>query len=345
VTYRPAPITQRDGSALQNSNCRMASIAVGIDGQTGGATRSTGAEMRSRQSDQDGGTDSTDAVKAWASYGEDLAVEDGETWADAVNWLQRGYMVHLDVWAATLQGVCLSGSGGYGHTIAVAPEANGTRWLVSDPWCLPPKWAWWESSLLEQAANRWGSEAYSRAERDAEWPTGGPHLRRLILARIGRDLMTLYHPGHPAPRTLPPETGGGGRILFTRSTSVVGGGDDMRFVSSGAYGVDSGLRVNVGEGASWYYLDGSKGGTFSGDASLRVLGLPDASGGGYVVVISTGAPYPDKQARDTVVQIKTTNATYPAPLPPTGDPDEIRAARDAEWTEWLTAGSPGSDDA
>jgi hypothetical protein len=29
--YRATPVTQRDGSALANSNCRMASVATGMD--------------------------------------------------------------------------------------------------------------------------------------------------------------------------------------------------------------------------------------------------------------------------------------------------------------------------
>ena len=50
--YRPTPISQRDGSEFANVNCRMSGIATGIDYHTLGAITSTGAEMRSRQSDQ-----------------------------------------------------------------------------------------------------------------------------------------------------------------------------------------------------------------------------------------------------------------------------------------------------
>src|SRR5262245_4263269 len=114
--YRAKPVTQRDGSSLANSNCRMASIATGIDFQTKGATKSTGAEMRSRQSDQSGGTDSSDAREAWQSYNQSLTVRDGATFDNALADLKAGHFVHLDVWAASVRGVCLSGSGAYGHT-------------------------------------------------------------------------------------------------------------------------------------------------------------------------------------------------------------------------------------
>ena len=130
MTYRAAPITQRDGSPLANSNCRMAAVATGIDYHTAGAITSTGAEMRTRQSDQVGGTDSGDAAEAWATYGQDLAIRDGRTWADLVVDLDAGRAVQLDVWHATAGGPCLSGSGAYGHSMAVAPERSGSRLLV-----------------------------------------------------------------------------------------------------------------------------------------------------------------------------------------------------------------------
>ena len=103
VTYRVAPVTQRDGSELASSNCRLASAACGIDYHSKGAILSNGAEMRARQSDQSGGTDSGDAAEAWASYGETLRIRDGATFADALYDLEAGRLVHLDVWAASLR--------------------------------------------------------------------------------------------------------------------------------------------------------------------------------------------------------------------------------------------------
>ncbi len=188
--YRATPVTQRDGSALANSNCRMASVATGIDYHTLGAIVSTGAEMRSRQSDQVGGTDSGDAAKAWASYGQDLRIMDGSTFDDALADLDVGRCLQLDVWHAAAQGPCLSGSGAYGHTMAVAPERSGTRWLVADPWCSPARWTWWEESLLRAGAEKLGTQAYSAATAG---PRGVRNERELIerMRPAMRVLMTL----------------------------------------------------------------------------------------------------------------------------------------------------------
>jgi hypothetical protein len=323
----------------------MASIATGIDYETAGETTSTGAAMRAAQPDQSGGTDSGDAATAWRHYGQELEVRDGDTFADALGALSAGRLVHLDVWHASVGGsVCLSGSGGYGHTMAVAPEMSGSRWLVADPWCNPPAWQWVEESRLRAGAEEWGARVYTAARADPEYATGGPKLRRIIVRRVVHELLDRWNPDRPAEDA--GETGGnaGGPILFTTTTAGDSGGDDVRFVSAGGYDIGSGLRVNVGEGASWYYLDGTKGGTFSGDASLVALGLPDAEGGAFAVVISTGTPYADKVARPTLVMIRTSNKTYPAPDAPPADCDELVAARDGEWREWLLAGSPGADD-
>ena len=55
--YRPAFVTQRDGSSLANSNCRMASISMGLayDASPQGSKTSTGKEMRTYTDDQSGG--------------------------------------------------------------------------------------------------------------------------------------------------------------------------------------------------------------------------------------------------------------------------------------------------
>src|SRR5262245_22800353 len=177
-TYRATPITQRDGSALANSNCRMASIATGIDYDTLGAKRSTGAKMRSYTDDQSGGTDANDAAQSWQrGYSESLRIRNGATWDDAEADLRAGRLVHLDVRHATVGGPCLSGSGAYGHTMAVAPEASGSRWLVADPWCSPPNWQWVEAAKLQAGAERWASEVGRSSVDD-----GGPRDVRLIPA-------------------------------------------------------------------------------------------------------------------------------------------------------------------
>jgi hypothetical protein len=215
--YRAIPVTQRDGSALANSNCRMASIATGIDFQTGGALTSTGSEMRARQSDQSGGTDSGDAAEAWDSYDEELRIRDGASFGDALADLNAGRLVHLDVWQAACAGPCMSGTGQFGHTIAVAPEQSGSRWLVADPWCSPPKWVWWEEALLREGAQTWGDMCYSGAT------SGRGELSETVLVAlmrlVARRLMTEYRPD--APALVPPSraTGGSSRIMFTTTAA------------------------------------------------------------------------------------------------------------------------------
>jgi len=196
----------------------MASIAVGLDYHTGGARTSTGSEMRARQSDQSGGTDSGDAAEAWQSYGQTLRIRDGFTWNDALSDLHAGRLVHLDVWAQACAGPCLSGTGAYGHTIAVAPESSGSRWLVADPWCSPPKWTWWEEALLREGAETWGDMCYSGAT------SGRGELSEKVLIAlmrlVARRLMSEYRPD--APALVPPSraTGGsGGRIMFTTTAA------------------------------------------------------------------------------------------------------------------------------
>ena len=232
MPYRAAPVTQRDGSALQYSNCRMASIATGIDYQTLGGTTSTGAKMRARQSDKEGGTDSSDAVTAWASYDQRLIVRDGETWDQLVEDLRAGRLVHIDVWHATAGGPCLSGSGGYGHTMAVAPESrmyeNRAQWLVADPWCLPASWRWWDAAKLKAGAEKWGSQVFTRAT--AGWPRPYSEQELRILMRVAaRELMERFRPDHEAgPDDIPDTGGAANRIMFTvtqiQAAETAGGG-------------------------------------------------------------------------------------------------------------------------
>lgn len=107
------------------------------------------------------------------------------------------------------------------------------------------------------------------------------------------------------------------------------GGNDMRYVMADGYAVDSGLRINVGKGARWLYLDGSPGGVFSDDGVLVVAGLGDSTTGQYIVRTGTGAPYADKVTRDTLVLLRSKNKPYPAPKPPAANCDAaVNAALD-----------------
>ena len=250
MTYRAKPVTQRDGSKLASSNCRMASIATGVDYQTLGKKTSTGAKMRASQDDQAGGTDSGDARQAWSrGYSEALVVRDGDPWSQVLSDLKAGRLVHLDVWHATAGGPCLSGTGKYGHTMAVAPEKNGSRWLVADPWCAPPKWVWWEESKLKAGAEEWG-----RRLREG---TGGTDPRdpfyRELLRAVARRLMNESYPGHEVDLGPDPgDTGGSTPVMFT-ATKAQGDAapveDDMRFINSHGVGVESPMRINVGAGS------------------------------------------------------------------------------------------------
>lgn len=203
MTYRAAPVTQRDGSALANSNCRMAAIATGLDYETLGGETSTGAKMRSYQDDQSGGTGSDDASVAWhRGYGKDLRIRDGNPWGDVLDDLRAGRLVHLDVWHAAVGGPCLSGSGAYGHTIAVAPESRDkdgdTEWLVADPWCKPPTWAWVRQGRLRDGAEEWGRRVTREAETNGPLPPAGVDRQRRLSA-AARRLMKRHYPGAEAP--------------------------------------------------------------------------------------------------------------------------------------------------
>lgn len=229
MTYRAKPITQRDGSSLANSNCRMASGATGIDYDTLGKQTSTGAKMRTYTSDQSGGTSSSDLDEAWhRGYDNNVAVGDGGSFDDALDALREGRLVHLDVWHKTAGGPCLSGSGAYGHTMAVAPERDGSRWLVADPWCSPAKWVWWEESKLRAGAEEWGRQVFTATAGEPDWPDASPAERLVILTRVVRRLMTRAHPGREHPED---ETGGspGGPIMFTYTAKQATGGGDMAY--------------------------------------------------------------------------------------------------------------------
>jgi hypothetical protein len=345
TVYRATPVTQRDGSALANSNCRMASIAVGLDFESAGIQTSTGADMRARQSDQSGGTDSGDAAEAWRSYGQTLRIRDGETWADAIDDLEDGRLVHLDVWATACAGPCLSGSGEYGHTIAVAPERSGTRWLTSDPWCSPPKWAWWEEALLEAGAETWGGMCYSGATAGLRW-TGDERALRALMRLAAKRLMSANRPDFPAVVRPPVDTAGAsGRIMFTTTGTHVAPQEEGEMPMQAAGGLVSTIRARIAAGVDWYE-DGNltrRGGSMSSDADVVYVAAPigETGGAAYAVVLNTGNLYADKVVRPSVVYVAAEDAnTYSVPPPSELDADEIQSARDAEWREWLLEGSP-----
>ena len=284
--YRPAFVTQRDGSSLANSNCRMGSVSMGIDLESRGEVLApTASKMRSHTSDQSGGTDSGDAKEAWSrGYGRTLIVKDGGTFDQALDYLREFRAVHLDVWHASVGGPCISGSGAYGHTMIVLPDQNADGWAVGDPWCTDGYHRVSESKL-RAGAERWGSEVYGRAAEEPDYPTGGPDPRDpavlRIVSRIVKRLMTEADPGHPYGTLRHPDTGGGA-ILFTithpipeddematiystggiRRTLPVGcpvydkpGGEKVSEISDGRV-VYQLLGKEVTGKPSWYLIDG-----------------------------------------------------------------------------------------
>lgn len=365
MTYRATPITQRDGSALANSNCRMAAGSTGLDYHTLGAETSTGAEMRSRQSDQSGGTDSGDLDRAWATYDRDLRVMDGHSWADALADLKAGRLIHLDVWHASVGGPCLSSSGSYGHTMAVAPEKDGSRWLVADPWCNPPKWSWVEESKLRAGAEEWGSQVFQATGGEPGWKDATPAERRVILARVVRRLMTRAHPGAEHPED---ETGGsGGPILYT-TTKVqeqAAGGGDVGIYWSVRLFEDPGIELFLDSGLTDHLTTTTAGGTLT---QIGARAVQDANGydnSAVAVLVNTGHLRDDGEKTraiawcrksDLGAEIATDNAwddsawallldpngRYPSSAP-SPDCDAALAARDAEWVAWVMDGAPAGD--
>lgn len=343
--YRATPISQRDGSALANSNCRMASAATGIDFQSRGAKRSTGAKMRSYTDDQSGGTDASDAKQSWdRGYSESLRIMNGNPWSSAVADLQAGRLVHLDVWHQTVGGPCLSGSGAYGHTMAVAPEQSGSKWLVADPWCSPGKWVWTEAAKLQAGAEEWARRAGTQAGVATKGPWTKDELERVVRAAL--ELMRAWYPGHEAPPgEPPPETGGAQPILYTTTKSQSEEVEPVGPLVKMSEAYDATVRVD-GAGHSAIQMGGSKTGnlvelgngqnlqTFYRGTLAEAYKVGSTTFPVGTAVFGIGTDEAIVFANDVVV------ATPPTPISPT-DCDEALAGRDADWQEWLLAGSPG----
>lgn len=155
MTYRADHVSQKDGSALQWQNCRMAVGSTQLDFHTRGRLTTTGAEMRTHQSDQSGGTDAYDLQRAWlAGFDQTLVIRNGKYWADLEADRAKGRFVALDVWYAELPDRCQE-NGNIGHTVGIAPETRDGLWLVSDPLCSGYKWM--DPDDLRRAGEAWGS--------------------------------------------------------------------------------------------------------------------------------------------------------------------------------------------
>jgi hypothetical protein len=341
----------------------MAVAATGLDYHTEGGKTSTGSKMRQLSGDTSGGTNSDEIKRAWdRGYDEIASIKDGDPWADVRSALDNGRGVMLQVWAATV-GAPLCCTTGVGHGIYLNPESRqkdgATEWLVSDPWCKPPKWVWVRESRLRAGAEKWASKmAAGAASRGIPTPFLGseptPEWHELV-----RLFFRLY--GDPAnpPTIEPPDgaTGPANGVLFALTKIVKDGdtpapvpeGGDVSINTNGS-DIYSARVVHIVEGQN-FYSDAAlknKQGEFGKDNDVPYIGpaLGDNSPG-VAVIANTKTGYSDGVARPTIVYINPENTADPKPnptpkCPPATDCDAAVAARDEEWREWLMEGAPGT---
>lgn len=337
MTYIPKPVTQRDGSELANSNCLMAAAAVGLDYETLGAKTSTGKKMRSYCGDQSGGTNSDEIEQAWHDgYNENPTTRDGQPFTKVVADLEAGRLVMLQVWHATTGKVCVSGTGAYGHGMAVAPKQrmnDGQReWYVADPWCNPPKWAWVRESKLKAGAEEWVKHSASGAigTYGDRWPD--PNIVPLpMLREAARKLMTRYHPGNPSPFLFAGGVSGpkAPGVLFV--STVVHKETDVAINGSGK-GISTTSRTRLTADAG-FYRDPEfteKYGTLSEGRECILLG-PALGTNAFAILVNTSKPYDDGNDRPTVVYVTKDKCSDPYDVDePAPNPDQDRL-----WREWL----------
>lgn len=184
--YRARHVTQKDGSALQWQNCRMAVGATHIDFHTRGNIVTDAAKMRSHQTDMVGGTDADDLRKAWErGYGQVLVIRNGRYWKDLLADRKAGRFVAVDVWYADLPDRCQTAAS-FGHTIGIAPEDNANgEWLVSDPLCAAYKWM--DPAPIRIAAASWGRKVVG---------SGGMDTPLYYTTSIEDDMNTINTGGH-----------------------------------------------------------------------------------------------------------------------------------------------------
>ena len=242
---------------------------------------------------------------------------------------------------------CPSGTGQYGHTIAVAPEQSGTRWLVSDPWCSPPKWTWIEEALLREAAETWGGMCYGEAT--AGRGSLAEALLRALMRLAAKRIMSAHRPDAPAVTPPPADTAGAaGRIMFTTTHGPEPEAEEGDMPINAAPGLATGIRARVRQGVEWFEDPNltRRGGAMSIDADVFYVGAPvgeTVEGGSYAIQVNTGSLYGDGSVRPTIVYVAAGDAdTYSVPpvIPP--DVDAVLEERDEEWRTWLLEGAPGS---
>jgi hypothetical protein len=318
----------------------MAAGATGIDYDTLGGVTSTGVEMRRRCGDPAGGTTSDDIAKAWQSYGQAITIRDGRTFDDAIADLKAGRLVHIDVWHEAAEGPCLSGTGRYGHTMAIAPEQNASgKWLVSDPWCSPPKWTWWDEAKLRKGAEVWGMRVYGQATRGDPLPVpvspeAYQEAGQIVMAASALALLDRYRPDRARfdADPEPADTGGPRAVMYTASDAHQAGGSDMAIRAPDS--LTSDYLCEVRKGTS-FYADAAltqKLGDFSSTRSQRYVGSV-IDGSARAIIVTTSQPYDDGVDRPTVVYVKE-SATEPVR---TGN------EHDAAWRHWLDTDANAPD--
>jgi hypothetical protein len=338
MTYRANPVTQRDGSRLQYSNCLMAAAAVGLDYHTLGSKTSNGAKMRGFSGDTAGGTNTDEIERAWKQgYAEDPLTRDGQPWTKVLSDLDQQRLVMLQVWHATTGGPCLSGSGNYGHGISVAPEMrvhNGTKqWLVADPWCKPARWVWWDEARLKAGALRWADKV------SASGP--GIPIRDIaadLLAGLVAALMAKYTPEHPADEDPEPPSVGGGGVLFASTQMQQEASSDMSINTNGSR-ITSVRRVRLTADAG-FYADADlteKYGELA-EGTERVFMGPVIGGKAHAILVETSRPYSDDTKRPTICYVTKDKCSDPFQVE-----DDALKARDKEWRDWLNGDGDAPD--
>jgi hypothetical protein len=350
----------------------MASIATGLDYDTKGAKTSSAARMRKYTDDQSGGTDALDAKEAWSrGFSEVLTIRDGNTFDDLLADLRAGKGVHIDVWHAAAGGPCMSGSGGYGHSMYVHPDCEDNKWAVADPWCKPAKFIYWPESKLRAGAEDWGRRVLGRVlgTGGRRWfappeRTSDNEIWVTLFTQTAKTLMNEWRPGNEAPPTLEPdilfddETSGPQPIAYTTTAAIplsgAGGTTDMAVQAVSKVTSNYTCKLSAGRN---FYADANLNdqlGELSKETTAAYFGSPigEEEPGSRMVLLNTGTPYNDKTPRPTFVYVALDACVGgPQPVPPAPTPGdcEVEVAdaiehRDEAWREWLLAGSPGDAD-
>jgi hypothetical protein len=339
MTYRANPVTQRDGSTLQNSNCLMAAASVGLDYHTLGKKTSTGSKMRQYSGDLTGGTNTDEIERAWKrGYEEDPISRDGQPWSKVIQDLGEGRLVMLQVWAATVGSqLCLSGTGQYGHGISVAPEqrvTNGVKqWLVADPWCKPARWKWVDESRLKAGADRWANKMSAGAGNRPLLDIPPEELQALIKA-----FMAEWNPANPAPKD-DGASGPANGVLFASTRPQKEEETTDVAINTNGSSLKSKRRTKLTADAGFYadaQLTEKYGELAAG--TERILIGPALGTNSMALLVDTTKPYSDGQKRPTIVYVTKDKCGDAYSV----DDDTIKE-RDKAWRAWLNGDGDAPD--